>query len=357
MSGLSTILMIPGIGGGGGGAPTPVLSWSGPSSGEVGSASTNFTVSITDPPAGDTIITFASSGSGDTLSVATRTLNSGALSATVTLTPGTDGARNVTITNDRSISNPAAVVYTSAYETDYAAILARAVTLGYTQPSAAQRIKQQTLLKAFKTAGIWTKLDAFWMYANDGSKEFATLNWKAPSSYQNTLVNSPTFQSNLGFLGDGVAARIESNFNCSTNGVNYTLNSAGRFVWVYSASNNTNGPEGISGFGGNCILAVSSTGQRINGGASAALSSAVDMGGTGLRAIYRTSSTNVELFVDTTQSSRTQSSTAIQNATQSLLARASFFWAGGASCYGIGGPLVSENTDLRSAINTYLASL
>jgi len=92
----------------------PELTWTGDSSGEVGFASDDFTVSISNPPAGDTIITFVSDGPGDTFTVTTRTLNSGALSATVKVIAGTPGARNISITNNRSIANPAAVTYTAS---------------------------------------------------------------------------------------------------------------------------------------------------------------------------------------------------------------------------------------------------
>lgn len=353
---LDHIFLIPGMDEAGSPpAPTPVLSWSGPTSGEVGSQSTDFTVSITDPPAGDTIITFASNGSGDSFSVATRTLNSGNLSATVKLTPGTAGARNITITNDRAISNPSAVVYTSAYETDYAAILARAVTLGYTQPSAAQRIKQQTLLKALKTAGIWAKLDVFYLFCNDGSKEFATLNWKAPSSYQIALASSPVFTSNQGIAGDGVSAYMETSFNPSTNGVQYTQDNASRFAWVYSAV--ASAPmDSMAGGLGNRMLSSSASSQRINQGVSANLNSAADLSGTGLRQINRTSSTNVELFSGTTQISRTATSAAMSNATQQLLRSNATFGANSLSAYGLGASLVAENAALNTALNTYVSA-
>jgi hypothetical protein len=110
-----TVLMIPGIDEEGAPAPTPTLELTGPSSGNCLEASTNFTVTITNPPSGDTVITFASTDGGDVFTPTTRTLNSGTLSATFTVTPdATSGARTISITNDRSISNPAGVSYTAA---------------------------------------------------------------------------------------------------------------------------------------------------------------------------------------------------------------------------------------------------
>jgi hypothetical protein len=128
-------------------------------------------------------------------------------------------------------------------DSDYQAVIRYAQTLGYVVPTPGQRHRQNQLIKSFKMTGIWAKLDLFYLFANNGSKEFATLNWKSPSLYQATLVNSPVFTTNQGIAGDGVAAYVDTNCNPATQGVNYTQDNAGRFAWVYSAvaSNNIDG--------------------------------------------------------------------------------------------------------------------
>lgn len=97
------------------------------------------------------------------------------------------------------------------FDPDYQAVLNYATSLGYTLPSAAQQIKQNQLMLSLKAAGVWSKLDTFAVFANDGSSNFGLIDWKRLSLY--TAVNSPTFTSNVGFQGNGTSSYINSNFN------------------------------------------------------------------------------------------------------------------------------------------------
>ena len=119
----------------------------------------------------------------------------------------------------------------SVFDADYQAILDQASSLGYTAPSASQQTLQNTLVTDLKTAGVWNKLDSFSVYATDGDANFALLDWKRLTTQ--TATNSPTFTPNLGYIGDGVSARIQSGFVPSTDGVNYQLNSASMFKYRY----------------------------------------------------------------------------------------------------------------------------
>ncbi len=80
-----------------------------------------------------------------------------------------------------------------------------------------------TCIGAIKTAGVWTKLDCLWIRAAHDSQA-ALLDWKRLSD--STAVNSPTFTTDRGFTGDGSTSYINTNFTPSTDGVNYTQNSA-----------------------------------------------------------------------------------------------------------------------------------
>lgn len=106
-------------------------------------------------------------------------------------------------------------------DADYAAILSYATTQGYTLPSASQQTLQNQLVVDLKAAGVWSKLDTFAVFATDGDSDFALIDWINLSQY--TAVNSPTFTSNQGFQGDGTSSYIDSNYNPTLNGVNYTL--------------------------------------------------------------------------------------------------------------------------------------
>lgn len=244
------------------------------------------------------------------------------------------------------------------FDADYQAILDYATTQGYTLPSASQQLLQEQLVKDLKTAGVWSKLDTFAVFATDGSSDFALIDWKRLTQY--TAVNSPTFTTNVGYNGNGTSAYINTNFNPSTSGVNYTLNNASRIMFGDLPSD-SGYPESAGGGTENLMRNVNTnTRQRINQGATNVINGPTVWTGTNIfRSINRTSITNVEMFGNTTQTSTTATSTTINNNNQWLLAGNSAFALSGNifKIYGMGASLVSENTDLYNALNTYITSL
>ena len=242
-------------------------------------------------------------------------------------------------------------------DADYKAILDYATAQGYTLPSASQRLLQEQLLIDLKSAGVWSKLDTFAVFATDGNSDFALIDWKRLTQY--TAVNSPTFTTNSGFNGDGTSAYIDTNFDIST-GTNYALNNASRLMYGVFPNDSTY-PESQSGVNRNITRNAVSTRQQINQGTSYLnLDTSSDWVGTGnrFRSINRTSSTNVELFANTTQTSRTATSVALVSGNQFLLRGFSAYTSATIfKIYGMGASMVSENTDLYNALNTYITSL
>ena len=130
------------------------------------------------------------------------------------------------------LDNPPPLVF----DADYQAILDRSTALGYTEPSTAQQILQNTLVTDLKTAGVWDKLDALYIMANDGSREFGRLNWASPSTFELSEVNSPTFTSNQGFTGDAPNSKtLDTGITLDTNTTHFsTTNKEGSFGgWSY----------------------------------------------------------------------------------------------------------------------------
>lgn len=244
----------------------------------------------------------------------------------------------------------------SGFTVEYSAVLARGTALGYTLPSESVQAKQDTFLAALKIAGVWDKLDVFYCFAQDGSKEFATINWKSPSANQATLINSPTWTSNQGFNNDGATSYIETNYNASTQGINFTNNSAGEFAYQVGAL--FGALFGTSGGPGDGVAISNSVGQRLNM-LGTNLTASADMTGDGFKCINRTSATAVELFSETTQLSRTTTTAARINANRRVLnAQGSFLnTLGKVSVYGNGANLTAESLTLRTAIINYLTSL
>ena len=128
------------------------------------------------------------------------------------------------------VSSQSSVNFTEEYQE----VLDRATALGYTLPSPGQRVKQNQLVITLKALGVWNTLDVFYAFETDGDSDFATLNWKDPDSHQASKVNSPTFTPNHGFTGNGTTSYLNTDWNPSIHGVNYTLNSAG--IGCYSST-------------------------------------------------------------------------------------------------------------------------
>lgn len=81
-----------------------------------------------------------------------------------------------------------------------------------------------TLIKRLKGDGTWNLLDTFWVPAAH-DQQGARLNWKNPGTYTLTEVNSPAWTKHQGYTGNGTTSYLNTNWNPSTNGVNYVLNS------------------------------------------------------------------------------------------------------------------------------------
>lgn len=149
----------------------------------------------------------------------------------------------------------------AAFCPEYQAILTRAIALGYTLPTFSQQVKQDQLVRALINAGIWSLIDWADMFFTNGDANFGTLNWKAPSLFQATRVNSPTFTPNLGFAGNGSSSYLNSNWK-TNNGVNFTQNNAGIYILVTAGNANANSTElgaRVSGGSGNSTFIQTAT--------------------------------------------------------------------------------------------------
>jgi hypothetical protein len=110
-----------------------------------------------------------------------------------------------------------------AFDADYQAILDYGTTQGYTLPSASQKLLQNQLVIDLKTAGAWSDLDLFYVFATDGDEDFATINWKDVNNFQAIKVNSPNFTTNVGFNSNGSTSYLNTNWNVSTDSSNFQL--------------------------------------------------------------------------------------------------------------------------------------
>lgn len=258
-------------------------------------------------------------------------------------------------------------------DADYQSVLDKATDLGYNAPSASQQTLQNTLVTDLKTAGIWDKLEVFYMFATDGDSDFATLNWKSPSSYQATKVNSPSFVSDSGFSGDGSTAYLDTNFVIATDVSNYSQNNASTFT--YFESDLTQSDFAVYGVRteqetptkNRNQLRMRSTDYR------PALNDQRPIVSDDYRAQdwhhqKRTNSTELQTFLDSTNFTTAKNSRDISNLDFSMRLLTLHFRSSGGGLtnlfgsasgtikvFGMGEAL--DNTDLKDAIDTYLNAI
>jgi hypothetical protein len=96
-----------------------------------------------------------------------------------------------------------------------------------TKPSDAVAVAQNTMVAALVAAGVWVKLDIFYLFAQESNGDGEALkNWLNPGTFDATLVNAPIFVSLEGFTGDGATQEIETGFNLTSDSVKYTLDAS-----------------------------------------------------------------------------------------------------------------------------------
>lgn len=245
---------------------------------------------------------------------------------------------------------------------DYLALLAEAIDLEYALPSPRQQLAGSSLIAALKAAGVWSKLDILYVYAGAGSQEFATLNWKAPASFQCLMVNSPIWENAFGFGSDGATSYLDTQWIQNTNGVNYTLNSASISAYMTNTSAVGNriicGPSSTSSSGRITLAFGSTSAIRIN--STLALSPAVASNKiTGLHVANRTNSTTVVYSDNRGATTHAQTSNARLTVNSLVMRGGTNYMLEGwrIAEFACGADLVSEDPAYRAAMDAYMESL
>lgn len=113
-------------------------------------------------------------------------------------------------------------------------------------PSASRKVLINTLISSLKTAGVWSKLDAFYMLAAADAQS-SLLNW-VQDAYNLTAVNSPAFDVDRGRTGDGLTSYDDTGFNPTTaTSPKFTQDSGALALW--SRTNLANGAGTSFDFG------------------------------------------------------------------------------------------------------------
>lgn len=133
----------------------------------------------------------------------------------------------------RTVFDPAGGGGGDAPETT--AFLARTSGLDATHVNA-----YKALINGLVSDGNFSLLDALWIFATQDATT-AALNLVS-TSFSVTPVSSPTFTADRGYAGNGTSSYIDTNFTPSTNGVQFTLNSASFGIYDRAAAT-TFGPH------------------------------------------------------------------------------------------------------------------
>lgn len=240
------------------------------------------------------------------------------------------------------------------FESETEALIAR-----FTTPPTLQRKTQiNTLIKALKTAGVWSKLDALYVLAAHDAQA-ARRNWIA-DAYNLTAVSAPTFSADRGYTGNGSSSYLATGLNPSTGG-KYTQNSASLGVWVRTESNANYCDIGVdSGV-------IGSIRPRVTGLLSASTNGPATLpavgSSVGLSAWSRTADAVVEVYKNgASLADATTVSSGLPNADFALLARGKptpdQYSANQIAAAFIGPGLTDANqSDTYAAMNTYLQAV
>ena len=244
-------------------------------------------------------------------------------------------------------------------EPEYQEIIDYATLQGYTLPSDVQQRQQNRLLAAMKTSGMWDKQDVFYNFATNGDENFALINWKAPGTNNATNVNSSTFTPNEGFTGNGTSSYINTNYNASTEGVNYVLDDASLTAWVNLGVSGKFAVGTTAGARNWIQIAPSNNNMfSVNSGASTNFTGGnISTLGNGMRSAHRTSSTNNTYFVDETAYPRTQTSGSIANSDYFVNRVSSLYGANQVSMVAFGSSYVTEYPAFYEAWLNYFNNL
>lgn len=129
------------------------------------------------------------------------------------------------------------------------------------------QVEINKLISDLQGANIWNSLDRLFVFGAPLSTT-ALYSIKNTSATPATLVNSPTFTPYRGFTGNGATQSINTQWNISTNSVNYTLNNASFGAYALTSGLGASAGALIGGYLGSdfCRINERYTGDSVRAG-------------------------------------------------------------------------------------------
>lgn len=248
------------------------------------------------------------------------------------------------------------------YDQDFQAVIDEATLQGYNIPNEISLQHINNAVVSIKSAGIFTKADTLFIFATGSQSDggFKSIDYKNPA--RKGVINGLTLDTR-GLIGAGAGTYFNTSYNPSTQGVNYTVNNAGRASYCFKEFEDTSVTPthpvlDSANSNTNMIDMIVSGSHRINSGTLGLGSGTFDMGGIGYKGINRVNSNDVYLFNGTTRHDTTRASEGVTNANQFVLRRGSNYGTAGISFYYMGAALTEqESNNLNDIISNLVASV
>lgn len=179
------------------------------------------------------------------------------------------------------------------------------------KPSASIAVNQNIFWKKIVDDGVYAKLDVWYTLAGHTNTNGESLiNWLNPGTLNATAVNAPAFVALEGFTGDGATSYIDTNYNPTSNAINYALLSMSCGVYI-----RTNSDEVSRDIGAGNRLFISS---RISGAINTRVNDSTNTANIipdslGLYVAVRVEAPNKLVYKNKTQYTNAVASTSIPN--------------------------------------------
>lgn len=125
--------------------------------------------------------------------------------------------------NARAIASSGFTARSAEYDTVYQAMT--------TKPTAAYAVIDDDMVYSLDSAGFWDRMDYLLIVASE-NEDGALINWIKPGTYDADNVSSTAWTQFEGYTGDASADYISTNFNVSSNTVNYTLDNSSVGIYI-----------------------------------------------------------------------------------------------------------------------------
>lgn len=232
-----------------------------------------------------------------------------------------------------------------------------------TQPDSTRKALISSTINDLKTAGIWTKLDAFYVMAAH-TDQAGRLNWIKPGFDLINYVVAPTFTADRGMATNGTDQALDTGFTPSTHAVRMTQNSATMFVRHRTNTQNSYYDAGWSFTSNPAILIGTRNGAdkltyAVNAGVTTSTATITDA--RKVIAVNRSASNTQAIYVDGSlfeSASVTSVGMVLDGPLKIGASLSNRFSARQFAVFGFGASLTAtEHTALRNIIEAYLTAV